>query len=257
LRNFWWLVGWLFPQLQPETTLVANYSHASIEEDYFVWGPANLIYYPESSDPERLKPVVWAAVLTRDNLFSIMNNDNPKRVLRRSITTFMDYGNILILTQPFEGACVQVIDGKQPAISELEEYDVMQVASSSNLDNIIINEPRHIPPEIVFGQEPEHTWCYYYETAALAYQQGNFGKVIELGREARKQGFFAADPVEWMPFIQAAAIVGDQQEMLKLAPNVKKSLFLENQACAILSEMSELDGEMKAFIAQTFCTINK
>jgi hypothetical protein len=253
MRNFWWQVSWRVPQLRPETTLVANYSHASIEEDYFVWGPANLIYYPESSDPEQLKPVVGAAVLTRDNLVAILNQEDPKQVVRRSIITSMNYDNILIVTQPFNGACVQIIDGKLPLVSGFEQYDVMLAAASSNLDSISYDEVSNSPPTVVFGQEPEHGWCYYYEKAALAYQKGNWQEVLALGGEARKKGFSAIDPVEWMPFIQAAAILGDQQEILGLAPRIKKEPFLARQACEVLSDMPEPEEEMKAFIAQTFC----
>ncbi len=257
MRNFWWQVSWRIPQLRPETTLVANYSHDSIEEDYFVWGPANLIYYPESSDPERLKPVVGAAVLTRDNLISILNQDEPKRIVRRSIITSMNYDNILILSQPVHGACVQVIDGKLPLLSGFEQYDLMLAAASSNLDNISYAEVPSSPPTIVFGQEPEHGWCYYYEKAALAYQQGNLQEVLALGQEARKKGFSATDPVEWMPFIQAAALLGDQQEILALAPKIKKEPFLARQACEVLSRMPEPNMEMKAFITQTFCNLEE
>jgi hypothetical protein len=81
--------------------------------------------------------------------------------------------------------------------------------------------------------------------------------VLALGQEARKKGFSATDPVEWMPFIQAAAILGDQQEILTLAPEIKKEPFLARQACEVLTAMPELDGEMKAFIAQTFCNIKE
>jgi hypothetical protein len=169
----------------------------------------------------------------------------------------MNYDNILILSQPFNGACVQVLDGKQPLVSGFEQYDLMLAAGSSNLDNISYAEAPSSPPAIVFGQEPEHGWCYYYEKAALAYQQGNWQEVLALGREVRKKGFSAADPVEWMPFIQAAAIVGDRQEILALAPKIKKEPFLARQACDVLSDMPEPDTEMKAFITQIFCNLEE
>lgn len=255
MRDFWWQVSWRIPQLRPETTLVANYSHAAIEEDYFVWGPANLIYYPESSDPERLKPVVGAAVLTRDNLVAILNHDQSKRIVRRSIITSLNYDKVLILTQPFNGACVQVIDGVMPVVSAFEQYDVMLVAGESDLDNISFDEVPHSPPEIVFGPEPEHGWCYYFEKAALAYQKGEWQEVLALEGEARKNRLSATDPVEWMPFIQAAAIVGDQELILSLAPKIKKESFLARQACDVLSEMTGPDRQMKAFLSQTFCNL--
>jgi hypothetical protein len=254
MQEFWWQVSWRIPQLQPGTTLVANYSHAPIEEDYFVWGPANLIYYPHSASPESLRPVISSTVLTGDSQASILNKGASRRVVRRSIIMMVNFDNILILTQPFSGACVQVIDGDLPSVSAYEQEDVRSIAGSSNLDNILLTGNSKTPPETVFGPEPEHGWCYYYETASLAYQQRNWPAVVAIGRDARKQGFSAADPVEWMPFLQAAAIVGDQQEALELAKEVTRDPFLANQACTVLSGMPELSAEMEAFVTQTFCS---
>jgi hypothetical protein len=166
----------------------------------------------------------------------------------------MDYNNVLILTQPTSASCVQVIDGNFPVVSESEQYDIMLVANASDTSRILLDKTAPIPPGIIFGSRPPQDWCYFYEKASLAYQRGDLQSVIELGRVARKNGLSAGDPVEWMPFLQAAALAGDLGEINELAPGVKKSRFLNAQACQILASLPGLSQETKSFIEAKFCT---
>jgi hypothetical protein len=250
---FWWQVYWRIPQIQPGTTLVANYSHAPIEEEYLIWGPANLIYHPQSVQPQELKTGISSIVLTRDNLTAIQLKRQPDLINRRSILVTIDYGNILILTQPTSASCVQVLDGRLPLLSEYEQYDIILASSASNVGLILLHETTPPPPEVIFGPEPQHEWCFYYEKASLAYQQGDWHTVIHLGQKARKEGLSAADPVEWLPFIQAAALIGDREELLTLAPKVKRSPYVKAQACHVLSQTENISAEMKQFIETIFC----
>ncbi|MBL8076577.1 MAG: hypothetical protein JNM55_01330 [Anaerolineales bacterium] len=257
MQDFWWQVSWRIPQLKEGTTLVVNYSHLPIEEDYFVWGPANFIYQPQSLEADLNRPALWGMVLTRENLTSILSHAEPEIINRRSILTYMDYGNVLVVTQPTSSSCVQVIDGQLPSVSEYEQYDIQLVAGESNIGDVILKEQAPRPPEIVFGQEPEHDWCYYYQKASLAYQRGDFQAVLDFGKKARKQGFSPLDSVEWMPFIQAAILLNDQELVLDLAPNVKKSPFLSLQACEIVKKLPIVDSGMQRFSEKTFCPINE
>lgn len=257
MGEFWWQVYWRIPQLETGTTLILNYSHTSIEEDYFIWGPANIIYRPHSLESEKIRPAIWGAVLTRDSITSILTKAKPEAINRRSILTYMDYGNILILTQPTSSSCVQVIDGRYPVVSEYEQYDIQIVAGESDQNRILLNEQSSAPPGIIFGSEPEHGWCYYYENASLAYQRGDLQTVLDFGNKARKVGVSAEDAVEWMPFLQAAVLTGDRDAVLNLAPKVKKSPFLALQACKTLKELSNLDPETNNFVEKVFCNLGE
>lgn len=253
MRDFWWQVSWRIPQLERGTTLLVNYSHTAVEEDYFVWGPANFIFYPQSLDAQKVNPALSAFVLNRAGVLLIQTNASPIILNRRSILTTIDYGNILILTQPASASCVQVVDGEHPVLSEFEQYDVSLIAGASDQKNIILNGQAPSPPQVIFGTEPEHTWCYYYQKASLAYQQGDWHAVVDLGRKARKMGVSAGDAVEWMPFLQAAALLGDRDEILALAPKIKKSPFLAMQACHTLTALPDLDEDSRAFVGNFFC----
>ncbi len=257
LREFWWQVSWRIPQLEVGTTLVANYSQTPLEEDYFIWGPANLLYRPQSMDSEKIRPAIWAMVLSQESANLILTKAEPEVIDRRTILTYMDYSNVLVLTQPTSASCVQVLDGRSPSVSEYEQYDIRQIAGESDQSHILLNEQAPPPSVGVFGPEPERGWCYYYESGALAYQRGDWKAVLEFGKKAEEAGLSAGDPVEWMPFIQAAIHLYDRDTALELAPKIKNNPFLAAQACEILKNLPDLDLAKSYFVEDVFCKLGK
>src|SRR5690606_4366956 len=86
-----------------------------------------------------------------------------------------------------------------------------EMAKFSNLDTIRA-EPLDgwTPPAAMFGAEPEHDWCYFFEKADLAKQLEDWHTAAALGDEAQAAGYSPLDsrsnaPHEWMPFIAAYA----------------------------------------------------
>jgi hypothetical protein len=77
----------------------------------------------------------------------------------------------------------------------------------------ILSEPRAgrsapRPPEHVFGAEIPRGWCYYYEKADLARQNGDWAEVTRLGDEAFSGADYPNDPLERFPFIEGYAHTG-------------------------------------------------
>lgn len=253
LRDFWWQVSWRVPQIKPGTTLVVNYAKTAIEEDYFIWGPANLIYHPESMASDKIRPAIWGLVLNQPNTEAILAKDEPIMIDRRSIVTYMGYDNILVFTQPTSNSCVQVIDGTHSVTADEEEGEIKAIARMSNMSNILLYEPMRQPMHSIFGTEPERDWCYYYESASLAYQKGEYEVVLQYMDEANRLGFTANDPAEWMPFLQAAVYLEEEDTILALARLVKKSEMLQQQVCNVLSSMEGITNDMRKMSEQTFC----
>lgn len=254
-KSFWWQVAWRVPQLKPGTTLVANYPLASIEEDYFVWGPASLIYYPEARSTEKINVEISATVLNKYSILKIISDAAPNFVNRRLIRSTIDYQNILILTQPTQGSCVQVIDGNAPILSQFEDNGVMVIAPHSDTTNIVLDAESHTPPEIVFGPEPPRDWCYYFEKADLARQRGDWDQALALGDEVLKKHLVPNDPIEWIPFVQAYAQAGDLdalQDINRIMKNVDP--FVRQQVCQSLRSMQRLSVSVVKSTGEFFCS---
>lgn len=249
---FWWQVSWRVPQFSKNTTLIVNYPEAGIEEDYFVWGPASLIYYPEKQNPRSIQPGLYAAVLNKDTVLKILRRERQEFDNRKNIITYKNYRNILILTQPTKTSCVHTIDGSRPEYSRNEWDSIRVIGTYSEMEHVLADETSHTPPAIVFGPEPPHNWCYFYEKADLARQRGNWDEVISLATEAFDKGLAPGDAIEWMPFLQAYASVGDVNRLTELAPVINVDPYVSMQACQILG-LQDLSDPVIKVVDSRYC----
>ena len=221
-----------------------------------MWGAANLIYHPEPQTAQPIEAPIGGVLLTPENMTRILTRKGVDEPDRRNTHVVMDYGNMLILAQTGEGGCVRVLDGSQPELSASDDPRIMLVASQSKIENVIAEGQSPIPLEAAFGPEPVHEWCWYYQQASLARQMGNWESVAALGDEALKLGFYPADSVEWMPFMQAYAMLGREKDLKKLASILGADPFLEAQACTILTKTAEagmLTPEIKNQAMEWYC----
>ena len=86
-RSFWWQVSWRIPQMEPNTTLIADYLSSTISEDYIIWGPANLIYYPQSQNESYVQPTLYAAIPDHETADKVLMQVRQEFNNRRSIRT--------------------------------------------------------------------------------------------------------------------------------------------------------------------------
>ena len=257
IRNFWWQVFWRVPQFKDGTTLAINYPQGGIAEGYFVWGPASFIYSPEKQTaipiPVRLSGIVW----TQDNVLRILTAHGQATTAERGYVSVQDFGNVTVIAQSTPEGCIRVIDGSNPEVSSADAQNIMLVASHSHINNVVLDKHASTPPLSIFGSEPSHGWCYYYEKAELARQQGNWQMVEKLGDDALNQGLYPSDRIEWMPFLQSYAVLGELDKVHHLVSIIDADPFSKMQACQILSHTSAKNGplntNMQSLIQQSFC----
>jgi len=227
-RQLWWQLTWRAPQFEEGTVLMVNlpsdiYSYA---EDYEIWAPANIIY---NSVPNTLR--IYSEVLYAGTAPLLVHGEKDHRFIR-NIQFDRDYTHALIVSMPSASSCVHVIDGDKLNLSPAESPLIKWVAPYSHIQQIETDVASSQPPEIVFGQEPSHTWCYYYQKMSLAQQQRDWDQVIALGEEAIRANLEPNDRVEWMPLIEAYAYSGNFEKaeniIMKLygIPNLREDLCL-------------------------------
>ncbi len=237
LRSFWWQVSWRIPQLEKGATLVTHYSVAA-EEDYFTWGPANLIYYPESDNEKYVQPAVFSVLLDQETIDKAVAREPQKYSSRRSIVSYPNHRNLLIITQPTPGSCAQVIDHNQVELSSSEDERVAALAPYSESEQVLLGQFFRTPPAIPFDSEPPKEWCYFYEKASYARQVGDWDEVLRLGEESISQGYFARDQIEWMPVLQAYASSDNIVRLNLIASFMTSDLQARQQACHTLAAIS-------------------
>jgi len=237
VQQFWWQVSWRTSGLQPGTTLLVNYPGFYYGEDKdMVWGPANLIFAPQ----------VDSSIPITNPITSVPQNfETTKKILAggelsweyRTQSGNLDFSKLLILSQPSVISCVHVMDERWPRLSISDSDQTLLLSEYSHIDTLILEGDPAKPLEMVFGEEPDHQWCYYYQKAELALQLENWHEVLRLADEADAQGFRPGDRVEWMPFIQAAIYLGDENRLAAYASMIYEERFLRTSACQTIRAM--------------------
>lgn len=255
-RNFWWQAAWRAPKIEEGVTLIALYPGGSLSEDYFIWGPANFIYYPEKQDANPLTIKLPAAVLNGETAMQIATDSGVETPLRRGNYLERDFGNVLVITQSSSDSCVRFINGASPELNSFDDGRIVMVAPYSRLDAVTTEgEVPNVPVEI-FGAEPERGWCYYYQQADLARQRGDWDVVTTLLDEALKKGYYPNDPLEWIPFMQGYAAQGNVEEMRKMMKLVALDKYLRLQVCNSMKYLAgneTLSDEVNEFITKKIC----
>jgi hypothetical protein len=145
-----------------------------------------------------------------------------------------------------ENNCLWILepsDKDHPLIPEI----VKLALPLSNISRIKAENPYgEVPDPVIFGKEPEKNWCYFYEKAALARQNQDWAKIVQLGDQAQEKGFnpsisAANSPYEWIPFIQGYANQGNWE----MAEILIKTTYPTNKdyrkmLCRVWSELGPL-----------------
>jgi hypothetical protein len=104
----------------------------------------------------------------------------------------------------------------------------------------------------LFGPEPPHNWCYYYEKADLARQMGDWTQVARFGDEAFAASFRPDDPSEYLPFIEAYARLNRWNDAKQLALSTADTMpILEPALCGLWQRVnlnSSLSAQERNFI---------
>ena len=251
-NNFWWQMSWRAPQIEEGTTMVVEYPNATLSEDYIIWGAANLLYYPEIAKEIPLTTPLSALLLTPNSIIDIQTKSGEANSGGRGYESLHNPRNILVASQATKNGCVRILGGEFPDISSYDSYRIQLVAPYSKIENILPNVESKIPPEIVFGAEPAHRWCYYYQKASLARQQGDWDMVISLQEKALEEGYYPADSIEWFPLLEAYARKGEKEKMRPYISILRSEPRLLQEACQILSQAAH-DEETQTYIEKKFC----
>jgi hypothetical protein len=247
-RQLWWQLTWRAPDLEPGTVLLVDLPSQRFFEDYEVWGPANLIYQP--GDPS---PTIAAQVLEEETARQVRAGARDVRSMRVVIAIPRDYGNSLVVDWPSTDACVHVLEGSQPELAAQSSSLVRSLAPYSRSERILTAAETHRPPERIFGPEPPHGWCWYYQQATLARQRQQWETVAALAQTALQQGLAPQDRSEWMPFYQGYLNAGLEAEAQRLAALIREDPSLQSELCGQLNPAYFLDGTTLTVGRQWLC----
>ena len=213
-KNLFWQMTWRAPGLKPNTLVLMN-EELSFYADNSISAPLNWIYAPDN----RGNTIRYVLFYPTNRL----NASLP--ALQRGVLIHYDY-----LAGTFDGstsqalafyykppACLRLLDPILDATNRFisDESLMRDAAALSNADQILPGQQAVMPA--VYGPEPAHGWCYYFEKADLARQFGDWETVARLGDEAFALSDYPNNPVERFVFIEGYAHTGRWDRALELS----------------------------------------
>lgn len=227
-RELYWQLTWRAPAIAPGTVLFTDTVEIDYETDYSLTAPVNWLYAPNLNTLEL--PYLVFGVDMRPNRLDLDSNTPIEFAYRpahfsgntsQSIAFLAPKNGCLRLLAPGDEIGYQNLSARMQqaiALSDLGRIQTASVAESvstrdsateSAAESVSIRESAtESAAESVFGPAPALDWCYFYVHADLARQYSAWDEVARLDRQAVELGLMPSDPLEWLPFVEAGASLG-------------------------------------------------
>ena len=227
-REFWWQMTWRAPMLEDQTVLMPLLPTGyRLAEDYEVFSAANLVYHPD----ERAFNI-YGEVLNADTARKVALGEEGYRFIRFFEMT-RDFKKALIVYWPGGGSCAHFIDGERLELSRQSDPLLFWVGRYSRIQQVAADAPSPQPLAVVFGPEPRHGWCFYYQQADLARQRGDWQAAASLYDQAEAAGLAPLDTLEWLPFYEAFFNLGDRERAGLLAGRIRNDFETTANYCRL------------------------
>ncbi|MEJ5200794.1 MAG: hypothetical protein WHV66_01060 [Anaerolineales bacterium] len=216
-QRTYWQLFWRAPKIEPGTVLLSD---AELFPYVFPTFAFNTLY-PQVNDPANLH--FWFYYFGR-GFASDTDNWLAGKPIEEHFRGFSFHGHSyrsLVLFQETgqHANCLWVLN--QDDFHDPYLTDTIRAALPlSDLSRIRIDS-NQLPPKEIFGSEPPHEWCYFYEKADLLQQYGEWDDIATLADTALQLGYTPTrsqsnSPHEWLPFIEAYARTGHWQKAKEL-----------------------------------------
>jgi hypothetical protein len=217
-KSFFWEMVWRMPGIEPGTTILTSELPFDYFSDNSLTAPLNWTYAPDntSRDMDYLLYDIEARLgISLSGFDKDIEIQQPYRATHFNGSTSKA---VVIFYDP--PRCLKIIDPIEDLTLPHKPRYIGEALYLSNPDLIITEaNPYARPPEAIFGPEPEHNWCYYFQKAELAQQTGDWQQVAELGDQATifDLVFTKENASELEPFIEGYAQVGQWDKAVKLS----------------------------------------
>jgi hypothetical protein len=239
-RTFYWQLFWRAPHIRPGTALIADGEIFSYVGLYSTSMGISMLY-PPGEVPQQM-PYWFFSYWER--LFKIPKELAAGTLMEEELRNYSFQGQskeaLLLDFSPERNRCLHLLSPHDEQDPDLPE-SMRGLLSISNLSRIEREPLDHWqPPASIFGSEPEHTWCYYFEKAELAHQYEDWQEVIRLMKEAQRLGFTPTEMKEYLPLLEAYLQTGQVEPARALSLQMARlSNNIDDRICTLWLDASE------------------
>lgn len=208
--EYYWQLYWRMPALQPNTAILSyEYPSGLITHELDATWAVNLLYHFQTQDGS----MPYMFINPEQEIYFQQNVAITERV--RNMRFDGDTSAVVAVVHQTESSCLRVLDTVytyDPLLADGRD----KLIPISNLSRVL-PETESVPPDTdIFGPEPAHTWCYFFQKADLARQMKDWNRVLDLYKQAQRLGFNPEYGAEYIPFIEAFAQTGEWQKAYNL-----------------------------------------
>ena len=212
-QRFFWQLAWRIPSLQPGTVLLINEFTDQLVTDNSITAPVNWMYAPNYHGGMLPYDVFFPTIRLGGTLPGLEPGLSIEHIYRP--VTFVGSTSQAVTLEYNPPGCLRVLDPQLDPVNAMLTPLMRNASTISSTTPIVDTGSPHLPANI-FGTEPDHNWCYYFEKADLARQQSDWAQVVSLGEQAFNLSDFPNDPAERIPFIEGYAHTGDWAHAVEL-----------------------------------------
>jgi hypothetical protein len=223
-KELFWQLAWRAPGIAPDTALLMNEGALKFYADNSLSPVVNWIYAPDLQGEDIPYVLLYPTTRLRSDALPKLEPDLP--IFTDYIAgTFNGKTSQVLAIYFMPPGCLRILDPEIDRVNHtIPEQTLMRFAARlTNLD-LILPEPSSRLPG-VYRPEPAHGWCYFFETAELARQFGQWDDVVALANTALDANLQPGDPAEYFVFIEGFAHADEWGRAVELS---KKS-FDESQ----------------------------
>jgi hypothetical protein len=210
-REMFWQLSWRAPAFEKNTILISNDLPVTFFSDNSLSGPLNWIY----SSPGNMDVVLYFASVRMNTGLKNLEPNQPHELYYLGPVFHGNTSDIVIFSYD-PPHCLRIMDPEIDEVNKLNAESLRDIASLSKVERIKTTGSPVLPSQL-YGVEPAHNWCYYFEKADLARQMGDWDEVVTLGDAAFALNDHPNDPVERFVFIEGYAHNGDWKKAVELS----------------------------------------
>jgi hypothetical protein len=222
---------WRAPELKPGTAILTTELPLRYTTDNSLTAPLNWIYAPDHQSGNMEFAILYLDQRIGGKI-SALEEAAPITIPSDQYPFESSTSNSLVLYHA-PPACVRILD---------PVYDQHLPGTPGLIDEALpfsnLTQINPIPasaaslPESIFGPTSIGSWCYYFEKADLARQQGDWTQVAQIGDIAFQLSDSPNHASERVPFIEGYAHVGEWETATKLTLDaIKIDRFTKNMLC--------------------------
>ncbi len=229
-EQFYWQLHWRAPSLQPNTLIVSDQEILYFMGIYPTAFAINVLYPQKQTWPTA--SYWFDAGMERVDWESFSTGEAASFTKYTEEFSATNHDVLAISFDPGADQCLWVL---RPEYADLRGLTPTAKAWLAVSDPARIQaSPEDVPPQAIFGNEPARGWCYYYESADLARQYGQWQTVLQLWKEAMQTAVRPKNGIELLPFIEAYGRSGDWSSASKLT---KQAQSLPDRSTSVLCDI--------------------